>query len=424
MDDATNMGDSKFLDTQIAVESCLRTCSVDEMGKVARGLDISEAEWQGKSKAVVMRAIGGVLDEQESDEAKRTIIMKMLMYTPEKVTQMIMKALVKGDDDSKEELNSTRKATEELNQTMGQLLLGLAKEDGKDKELPRREFKINGVICTTARDSLNYISICSQIADAKKKNYPDDEIAMAVRRAVAPASSLRNYLDSKEGMTLEQTLKFIRGAMKEKSSTELFQELNNARQLPCEDAQKFVLRILDLRQRVMVASTGEGDISYDKSLVQAMFLHTIRTGLQDDAIKLRLEPFLSKTTTDDDVLIQELNTISSQEMERKMKIAGATSNVSPRDGPACDRASATVNEVTISGDQSSILEAIQKMSAQMIAMQKDMDEMRSGRFKAKAKRRRGCEHCKAADKADECRHCYRCGAGDHMIANCPKPASN
>ena len=352
--------------------------------------------------------------------------MKMLMFTPEKFTKMIMKVMLKNDDDSEpavvEEMHSTRKATEDLNQTMSQLLFGMTKDD--TKKLLRKEFKISGVIGTTAQDSLNYISICSQIADAKKKKYPEDDIVMAVRRAVAPASSLRNYLDSKPDMSLEQTLKFIRSAMKEKSSTELFQELNNTKQLQGEDAQKFVLRIMDLRERVMVASTGEGDISYDKGLVQAMFLHTIRTGLQDDAIKLRLEPFLGKTTTDD-VLIQELNQISSQEMERKMKMSGTTPSAQSREATACNRTSATVNEVTVGGDQSSILDAIQKMSAQMIAMQKDMDEMRNAWFnKAKPRHKRACDHCTTAGRADGCRHCFRCGAGDHMIADCPKPASN
>ena len=49
----------------------MRTCSVDEMGKVAHGLEIAEAEWKDKSKAVVMRAIGGMLDELVSDEEKK-----------------------------------------------------------------------------------------------------------------------------------------------------------------------------------------------------------------------------------------------------------------------------------------------------------------------------------------------------------------
>ena len=70
------------------------------MGKVAHGLEIAEAEWKDKSKAVVMRAIGGMLDQLVSDEEKKATIMKMLMFTPERVKKMIMKVMLNNDDDS------------------------------------------------------------------------------------------------------------------------------------------------------------------------------------------------------------------------------------------------------------------------------------------------------------------------------------
>ena len=35
-----------FEDTQIAVESCLRTCALEELVKVARGIEIAEEEWK------------------------------------------------------------------------------------------------------------------------------------------------------------------------------------------------------------------------------------------------------------------------------------------------------------------------------------------------------------------------------------------
>ena len=416
-----------FEDTQIAIESCLRACALDELVKVARGIDIAEAEWKDKSKAAVMRAIGNVFDELPNDVAKKGMVMKMMMYTPDRITKMIMKILLKEDSDGEEqsthetyvvdEMHSTRKATEDLNQTMNQLLIGMTHNE-ESKKLLRKEFKISGVI-GTARDSLNYISISSQVADAKKKHYTDDEIVMAVRRAVAPSSSLRNYLDSRPDMTLEQTLKFILSAMKEKTSTELFQELSNAKELQDEDAQKFVLRIMDLRERVTIASTRDGDIPYDGILVREMFLHTIRCGLRDDAIKLRLDPFLKKTTTDD-VLIQELNQIASQEMERKVKLASAA-NCRPE-----DRVNVQVNEValTAGGEQSSIQDAIQRLSSQLVAMQKDMDELKSSQSRQRSNRRRACEHCTTAGKVNSCRHCWRCGAGDHKISDCPRPASN
>ena len=39
-------------------------------------------------------------------------------------------------------------------------------------------------------------------------------------------------------------------------------------------------------------------------------------------------------------------------------------------------------------------------------------------------RKYGCEHCKQQGKGNLCRHCFRCGAGDHKINDCPKKKSN
>ena len=181
--------------------------------------------------------------------------------------------------------------------------------------------KINGTIGSAAKDSLNYISLCSQIADGKKKGYTDDDIAMAVRKAVAAGSNLRTYLDSKTNMSLDSMLSFIRSALKEKSSSEWYQELNNTCQSNLEDAQRFVLRAMQLREKVLMASQAEGSLRYDERLVQALFLHTIRTGLKDDSTKARIEPFVRKDATiSNEALIEELNLAASESAERRTKI--------------------------------------------------------------------------------------------------------
>ena len=60
----------------------------------------------------------------------------------------------------------------------------------------RREFKIQGQIASETKESLNYVSLCSQVTEGKWKGYPDEEIASAVRKAVSTGTSLRTYLDS------------------------------------------------------------------------------------------------------------------------------------------------------------------------------------------------------------------------------------
>ena len=176
----------------------------------------------------------------------------------------------------------------------------------------RREYKISVNIGLAQKDDLNYISLCGQISEGKNHGYPDAGIAAAIHKAVQPGTNLRTHLDSKIDLPLDQVISFIRSYVKEKFSTELFQDLNNLVQSDTDDAQAFILRAMEL-EKVLMASEAEGSIHYDADLVQSLFLHTMCTGLVDDVIKARIEPLVRKIAdTPDDVLIQEVNIAASE----------------------------------------------------------------------------------------------------------------
>ncbi|RXN10300.1 hypothetical protein ROHU_030878 [Labeo rohita] len=63
-----------------------------------------------------------------------------------------------------------------------------------------------------------------------------------------------------------------------------------------ETPQNFLIRVLDLRQKILFASQeAESSLKYDPILVQNMFLHTVLTGLQNDYIRGDLKPYLQQT---------------------------------------------------------------------------------------------------------------------------------
>ena len=81
-----------------------------------------------------------------------------------------------------------------------------------------------------------------------------------------------------------------------------------------------------------------------------------------------------------------------------------------------------------------LVETVKKLSEQMERLQEDIGKMKqrssgaSGRGGAGARgqtrlRSRGCDFCKRKNQADTCRHCWSCGAGDHLSYQCKK-ASN
>ena len=65
--------------------------------------------------------------------------------------------------------------------------------------------------------------------------------------------------------------------------------------------------ILDTGQRILFASKeADTQLKYDPALVQGIFLYAVGTGLQDEAIRTRLRPFLQHLDVQDGVHIQQM----------------------------------------------------------------------------------------------------------------------
>ena len=66
----------------------------------------------------------------------------------------------------------------------------------------------------------------------------------------------------------------------QKSATKLFQELSVLHQEASESPQDFLVRALNLKlQIIFVSNVTDGSIKYEPSLVQALFVHVLETGL-------------------------------------------------------------------------------------------------------------------------------------------------
>ena len=228
---------------QRAVEKELRKCSAAQLIEIGKGIEVDEQLLTvDRTKPQVMRAITDIFDGIEDDQQKRAILIKLLPSAPANISTEIMRILAGNPVTERNDVDDTLK-----------LLKGLGIDSHASSKF-RREFKVTGTICESSKDSLNYISLCSQINDGKKKGYSEDELAIAVRLAVSPGSNLRTYLDAKSDISLEAILSFIRTALHEKSSSELYQDMNSEFQKNDEDPQKFILRTMELREKIKQAS--------------------------------------------------------------------------------------------------------------------------------------------------------------------------
>lgn len=184
-----------------------------------------------------------------------------------------------------------------------------------------KDLKIAGQIGEPGqKDKLTFSSLARQIEHGLSKGFPELEIVDAVIRAIAPGMQLRSYLEGKVNLTLPTLRRILRSHYQEKSATDLYTQLTSEVQGLKETPQNFLIRTLDLRQKILFASQeSESGLQYDPGLVQRMFLHTVLTGLQNDNIKRDLQPYLEQADISDELLLERMNTACAYETERQMK---------------------------------------------------------------------------------------------------------
>ena len=148
----------------------------------------------------------------------------------------------------------------------------------------RKDLRISGQVGdTNQKESRSYSNLRHQIKAAVTKGYSEGEVVEAVLRAINPGLRLRSYLENYPDLTLDTLNTILKSHYQEKDATELYQELTNIAQRKTETAQSFVMRALDLRQRVIRASNESGEgLKYDEALVKNMFIHAVMTGLHNE----------------------------------------------------------------------------------------------------------------------------------------------
>lgn len=235
-----------------------------------------------------------------------------------------------------------------------------------------KEFKISGQIGDPGqKDRLTFSSLARQIEHGLLKGFPETEIVDAVIRAIVPGMQLRSYLEGKNDLTLPTLRRILRCHYQEKSATELYKQLSSEAQSIKETPQSFLIRTLDLRQKILFASQeSESGLRYDPVLVQNMFLHTVMTGLLNDNIKRDLQPSLEQAGVSDELLFEKLNIACAYESERqdKKKMHAPQRSVtvhSAQSDYTTTEKKDKISQLSHSKSQTDILSELQEMKANM-----------------------------------------------------------
>ena len=190
----------------------------------------------------------------------------------------------------------------------------------------RKDFRINGEVGeSTSRDTLSFSSLEHQIDSGLRKSYPEIEIMEAVIHAVRPRLKLRSYLEGKTDLTLSTLRQILRAHYAEKDTTVLYQQLTIAVQGLSETSLDFLIRVLDLRQKVLFASErAQSGLRYNKELVQSQCFQSIMTGLSNDNIRAEMRMYLQVENSTDELLLQKMQNAQYNENERAQKMKTTT----------------------------------------------------------------------------------------------------
>ena len=300
------------------------------------------------------------------------------------------------------------------------------------KTIFKHEFKFNGTIgAPNSKDALSYISLTRQIHSAKQKGYEDPETFDALIEAISPGLQLRTYLEAMREAGLETVMKIIRAHFQEKSASELFGSLANLVQLPTEDPQNFLLRALNLREKIVFASEQENTkLKYDKTQCQNLFLHTIETGLLSNTIRSRMRSLLMKPGVTDAELISQLNTAVAEEAERNSELGIGQKGNAKVSKVESQAVSCKIGKDKPASQPSASLSELKEIRAEVVTLKQEVYYKKSAGAKASSKTpaykkmRRGCKACHDTGEADSCRHCWKCGDAAHFAFNCPQPQEN
>lgn len=454
-------------EAQYEVERVCRSCSVQELTVITQEMAINVPA--DATKKNILRLIQEKFDESEAGSRMDLFATLVPKFPADK--QVILKRLFNNGQESDQ--TESKVYSKQVEETIIKLQSQLDQLKTATHEVPpinpmpagirmfQRDFKITGTIgAINSKEALNYISLCSQIAEGRRKKYPDEEIAMAVRKAVCAGTPMRTYLDSSTDLKLDEVVSFVRNCLGEKSASELFQTLTNLVQNEKEDAQTFVLRALELREKVAQSSAIDGSVRFDAGAIQDAFKHAVKTGLSSDQIRMSISPLLADPNMRDDQLLQVLNLSMSEESERLAK----------------QKKAVKVNAATASEESANntLQKTMQELVTQMKVMQKEMEASRNesstywSRLTARQRsewppwgsdshdqsqsnqkqrhnghsqsqessrrqdqsqrsntswKRSACDKC-IEDNTNGCDHCWKCGTTGHKSFQCQKKSLN
>lgn len=123
-----------------------------------------------------------------------------------------------------------------------------------------------------SKETLSFSRLEHQIESGLKRRYSETEIVETVVRAISPGLKLRSYLEGRTDLTLTSLRQVLRAHYAETDATVLYQQLTKATQGANETPLEFLIRVLDLRQKILFASKRtKSSLKYNRVRSKSVF---------------------------------------------------------------------------------------------------------------------------------------------------------
>ena len=436
---------------EISLEEHLIASDIGTLSDICSKLELSSKLWKDKSKMHIIKSIRKFTDLEDLNEKKITIAKILELFMVAETTSSY--SVKQSGEMSETKINEQVKELESMLSKLKTEMNGGGEVGNKDstklleetlsKTMLKKEFKITGNINDqkrTDKPSLSYISLIHQIEAAQHQDYSDLDIINAIIKAMSPGMKLRTVLETLPNLKLPRVRLMFRSHYSEKSAAELFQQLTNCIQATEESADEFLIRVYEIRQKLIFARKESGSITvpYDDALIQTIFINTIETGLISETIRNKVRPYLTlpkpgQTEQDfeltNDILIHQTNIATATEIERteKLKSVRRRTGVSTVNtiGDETDSQQSSKKKLPNKEEDSQLVATLQAIQSQLGTLRQDVNQLRANAVLGNQNRpsRPMCKRC-TTDKNEFCDHCFRCGATDHFARGCKQSTNS
>ena len=93
-----------------------------------------------------------------------------------------------------------------------------------------------------------------QIDEAQEAGYEESETVSSVISAKIPSLTLRNVLENTLNLSLNKLLQYFEAHFDERNATDLYNKLNSMVQLLEESEYQYVMRCIEIREKVILTS--------------------------------------------------------------------------------------------------------------------------------------------------------------------------